>query len=73
MIDLIAQQWISRIVQGYTDGRGACLHSDRLGIPARKMKKPNLPRLVRRRQNAGYPGDYEVRAAQSIPRKIGCA
>jgi hypothetical protein len=25
------------------------------------MKKPNLPRLVCRRQSAGYPQDYEVR------------
>ena len=57
-MDLIAEQWISRSVRGCTIGRGEWLHSDR--IPARKMKKPNLPRQVYLRRSAGYPQDYEV-------------
>lgn len=58
-MDLITQQWISRSVWRCTIGRGEWLHNDR--IPARKMKKPDLPRLVCRRQSAGYPRHYEVR------------
>jgi hypothetical protein len=58
-MDLIAQQWISRSVWRCTIGRGEWLHNDR--IPARKMKKPNLPRLVCRCQSAEYPRDYGVR------------
>lgn len=58
-MDLITQQWISRSVRRCAVGRGEWLHNDR--IPARKMKKPNLPRLVCRRQSAGYPQHYGVR------------